>query len=78
MSLQKDNERKGKVIPTSNRKSNANELCENCRIGRMRWDGRKEKRGQLVELVGDQSPSPKAPIKSKRGRRGGDVRRGAL
>ena len=33
---------------------------------------------QLVELVGDQSPSPEAPPRSKKGRSSGDVRRGAM
>ena len=33
------------------------------------------KEGQLIELVGDQSPNPETPPRSKRGRSKGDVRR---
>ena len=33
--------------------------------------------GQIEELVGDQNPSPEAPLRNKRGGRKGDVRRGA-
>ena len=40
------------------------------------WGVRAEKQGQLVELGGDQSPSPKAPPRSKRKRSQGDVREG--
>ena len=42
----------------------------------IRWGGRAEKEGQLVELVGDQGPSPEAPPWSKRGGSSGDVKRG--
>ena len=34
-------------------------------------------RGQLIELVGDQSPSPETPPGSKSGGSKGDVRKGA-
>ena len=37
--------------------------------------GRAEKEGQLVELVGDQSPSPEAPSTSKRGQEMNEQRR---
>ena len=36
-----------------------------------------ENEGQLVELVGDQSPSPEAPPMSKGGKSQEDVRKGA-
>ena len=34
---------------------------------------RQEKEGWLVELIGDQSPSPEAPPRSKRGGSKGDL-----
>ena len=40
----------------------------------VRWGVRAEK-GQLVELIGDQDPSPEAPHKCKRGKSKGEVRR---
>ena len=49
---------KSKVIPTSFLKIEGR--------GNLRWGERSGKEGQLVELVGDQNPSPKAPIRSKR------------
>ena len=43
-------------------------------MGDICWGKRSEREGQLVELVGDQNPSPEAPSKSKRGESKGDVR----
>ena len=41
----------------------------------VRWSGKAEKEGQLVELVGDQSPE--APPRNEKGERKRDARRRA-
>ena len=61
----------------SKRQSHLNKLFQNWRKGDVRWGERKEKKGQLVKLVGDQIPSPEAFPRCKRGRSKGEVRRGA-
>ena len=54
---------KSTVIPTSFLK----------KMSVVRWSGRAEKEGQLVELLGDQSPE--APHRNERGERKRDARR---
>ena len=45
--------------------------------GKEKFFGKRvEEEGQLVELVGDQNPSPEAPPRGRRGGSKGDVRRG--
>ena len=52
----------------SKRQSYPNELSENFGKEVVHWGGRAEKERQLVELIGDQSPSAKASPRNKRGR----------
>ena len=46
--------------------------------GVVHWRGRAEKKVQLADLVGDQSPSLEEPPRSKRGGSKGDVGKGAM
>ena len=62
-SLKKDSEGQSK------RQSHLNKLSENRRKGVVRWGEKPEEEGWLAELVGNQNPGPKAPPRSKRGRR---------
>ena len=59
----------------SKKKSHSNKLSENWRNRAVCWGGTVEKGLHLVELAGDQNPSPKAPSRCKRGRRKGNARR---
>ena len=56
--MQKESESRSKRL------SHPNELSENCRKG-CHMLGWKSEEQQLVELIGDQSPSPEAPSRSK-------------
>ena len=55
--------------------SHPNRLSENSRKGNVCWGKRPEKKGRLVELVGDQNPGSEAPFRSKIGRKRKEQRR---
>ena len=67
--LQKNSESQSK------KQSHSKEISKNSRKRDVCWDERPEKKGRLVELVGDQNPGSEAPPRSKIGRERKEQRR---